>query len=55
MNKNSCKDCNERKVGCHSNCEKYKEFYKKNEEKKAIIQNNKAKDLCLTIKYTKQY
>lgn len=24
--KNTCKDCKERKVGCHSKCEKYKKF-----------------------------
>lgn len=24
--KNPCKDCKDRKVGCHSKCEKYKSF-----------------------------
>lgn len=24
----SCIDCKDRKVGCHSNCEKYKKFKK---------------------------
>lgn len=27
-----CKDCPDRKLGCHSVCEKYIEFTKKNEE-----------------------
>jgi hypothetical protein len=26
-----CKDCGDRNVGCHSVCEKYKEFAKENE------------------------
>lgn len=30
---NSCKDCTERKIGCHQYCEKYK---KDNEERKKI-------------------
>lgn len=31
--KNPCKDCEERKLGCHSGCEEYTEFYKQNREK----------------------
>lgn len=27
-----CKGCSERFVGCHSNCEKYKEFTQENDE-----------------------
>ncbi len=27
-----CKDCTERKLGCHSICEKYKSFVEKNRE-----------------------
>lgn len=26
-----CKDCNNRKIGCHSVCDDYKAFYEKNE------------------------
>lgn len=37
MKENSCKDCQDRYIGCHSNCEKYKEWKaKKNEEKEKI-------------------
>ena len=32
-----CKDCADRKMGCHSICEKYKEFKKISEEEKRII------------------
>lgn len=30
-----CKDCKERKVGCHSTCEAYKEFQRQNDVTKA--------------------
>lgn len=29
---NSCRDCADRKVGCHSTCEKYKQFRAKLDE-----------------------
>ena len=38
-----CKDCPDRKLGCHSICEKYIEYTKQNEEirlKKARENNN---------------
>ena len=28
----SCRRCNERQVGCHSNCENYKQQQKRNEK-----------------------
>ena len=28
----ACKDCTERYVGCHSDCDKYKDFLKRNEK-----------------------
>ena len=28
----ACKGCTERYVGCHSNCEKYKDFLQRNED-----------------------
>lgn len=43
----SCKDCIERHVGCHSTCEKYLEFLKKNEEEKKLIQEMKLQDSIL--------
>lgn len=27
---NSCKDCTKRHIGCHSECEEYKQFVEKN-------------------------
>ena len=27
-----CKDCQDRKIGCHSSCIKYKEFHEEREE-----------------------
>ena len=35
----SCKDCTDRQVGCHSKCELYKEFQKNNSERKEAIRN----------------
>ena len=32
MNESSCVDCKDRKVGCHSNCEKYQEWKRSVEE-----------------------
>lgn len=38
---NSCKapclNCKNRKVGCHTSCESYLSFHKKNEERKTIL------------------
>ena len=36
-NKNPCYECSERKVGCHCNCEKYKEWKNKYNDKKQQI------------------
>ena len=40
----SCKDCKDRHVGCHSNCEIYKEYTRELEEKKHMIKEAKNKD-----------
>lgn len=29
-----CKDCKDREIGCHSKCERYKEFVEENEKLK---------------------
>lgn len=34
---NPCKDCTERYVGCHSECEKYAEYRSQIEEKNRLI------------------
>lgn len=31
-----CKDCTDRQLGCHSVCEKYKEYAKQNEERRKL-------------------
>lgn len=37
-----CKDCKERRLGCHSECEKYDHFLAENEEyKKQKAENSK--------------
>lgn len=34
---NGCKDCQDRHVGCHSNCESYKEYLDDLKQRKNII------------------
>lgn len=42
----SCKGCQERQVGCHITCERYKEYRAKiDKEKEARIQAQKANDV----------
>lgn len=36
-----CKDCEEREIGCHSVCEKYQDYFKRNEERKQRIRDSK--------------
>jgi len=36
-----CKDCSDRCVGCHSNCDKYKAFKEENERVKVLSRKNK--------------
>ena len=38
-----CKDCEERHVGCHSECEKYIEFKRKLRREKDILEREKHK------------
>lgn len=41
MTKSPCKDCESRKVGCHSQCEKYLNFRDEYEKQKKTIRENK--------------
>lgn len=36
-----CRNCKDRKVGCHSTCERYKEFTEINEKRKEEIRQDK--------------
>ncbi len=57
MQKNPCYQCKDRKIWCHSNCERYREFRrawdeakaKQDEERKAVQETieryTKAKDI----------
>ena len=38
-----CKNCTDRVVGCHSTCEKYKDWKKKDKERKQKIFESKMK------------
>lgn len=42
-----CKNCKNRVLGCHSTCEKYKEFYELNEQRKA--EQDKAREIDLVL------
>ena len=38
---NSCKGCTDRKVGCHAECERYKQWKKEYNEQAKIIKRNR--------------
>lgn len=38
-----CYGCEERKAGCHSTCEKYKEWKEKHDEQQVVIKAERAK------------
>ena len=38
-----CKDCTQRHIGCHSDCEKYNKEKSDNDKYKAIVQSHKDK------------
>lgn len=38
----ACKNCNDRKLGCHATCEKYKEYKTKTDEMNRKIRNEKV-------------
>lgn len=43
-----CKDCQKRKVGCHSDCAEYKEFSAANEARREAIKREKEIDRFFT-------
>lgn len=42
-----CKDCEKRKVGCHSTCEEYKAFRSKRDAENAEIFKKKQKEVAI--------
>ena len=42
-----CKDCENRKVGCHGNCQKYAAYQRENEKKKQARRDYMAGKLTL--------
>ena len=38
-----CKDCTQRHIGCHSDCERYNKEKSDSDKYKAIVQSNKDK------------
>lgn len=36
-----CKDCKDRRVGCHAECEKYARFYAENEARKEAYRKDR--------------
>ena len=40
----ACKDCSDRKLGCHSDCEKYQNEVAENEKRKAFLQRDRGVD-----------
>jgi hypothetical protein len=57
MNKAPCKDCPDRKVGCHSTCEKYILFRKERDELNEKIYKQKEAgyaEYCRNMKALKE-
>lgn len=52
---NNCKNCKERQIGCHSTCERYKEFCEKNDKLKDMIRKGKEQDSIPERKRKTQY
>lgn len=48
MKNSPCYKCNDREIGCHSSCEKYKEWREQYYDKKAEIKKSKATDKIFT-------
>ena len=46
----SCKDCKNRKQGCHIDCEDYKKFKQERDEFNAKVQENRIK-YCAVREY----
>lgn len=44
---NPCKECQDRHVGCHSGCEKHKEWKDRLEEKKQKYRTNKDEKILI--------
>lgn len=44
MNKNVCLNCKDRRLYCHSSCEKYFAYRKELEERNKVIRENRAKE-----------
>lgn len=47
-----CKNCEERTMGCHGKCEKYKEFQRENEK---IKENRKNENIIRTTMFRPKY
>lgn len=45
-----CKDCKEQKMLCHSTCERYLDFKRKNDELKMFLANARYKE---NLKYSR--
>lgn len=42
---NVCKDCADRHVGCHAECDRYLSAKAKHEDERAMIRDKRSKDL----------
>ena len=47
-----CKDCTDREIGCHSNCEKYIEWKNEHNRKREVLRKDEdIKDFIEDLKY----
>jgi hypothetical protein len=47
-----CKDCADRRIGCHSRCERYKAFRK---ERELILESKRVENIKDTVEMIRQY
>lgn len=44
-----CKDCIDRHEGCHSTCDRYRLWKKKQEDEKAAIRGKREKEMAIAL------
>ena len=54
MKRDCCKDCPDRTISCHAECEKYKAFCEANEKAKAAQRNDFSPNDLLVCGYIKR-
>jgi len=51
MSKSQCKGCQDRRVGCHGSCEKYKAFQEENRKVKEWLRDQNGQIMPANVTY----